>query len=135
TRLTARAALLPGMRAGSAAELLDARGRVAGLPGRVEAEEGYALVPAELALAALEGGDLVRALDLPPRVPGIGADLTLPHALHVTWRDLAAAIEAMRPPDLAGFALKSRYQGEGVPAGAVNTTVAFRYNAGDRSLT
>jgi phenylalanyl-tRNA synthetase beta chain len=135
TRLTARAAVLPGMRAGSAAELLDARGRVAGLLGRLEAEEGYALFAAELALAALEGGDLVRDLDLPPRVPGIGADLTLTHALHVTWRDLAAAIEAMRPPDLAGFALKSRYQGEGVPAGAVNTTVAFRYNAGDRSLT
>ncbi len=134
-RLTARAAVLPGMRAGSAAELLDRAGRVVGLLGRLEAEEGYPLYAGELALAALEGGDLVRSLAVPPRVPGISADCTLTHPLQVTWHDLAAAIEARRPPDLAEFALKNRYQGEGVPAGAVNTTLTFHYNAGDRSLT
>jgi phenylalanyl-tRNA synthetase beta chain len=134
-RLTARAAVLPGMRAGSAAELLDRAGRVVGLLGRLEAEEGYPLYAGELALAALEGGDLVRSLAAPPRVPGISADCTLTHSLQVTWHDLAAAIEARRPPDLAEFALKNRYHGEGVPAGAVNTTLTFHYNAGDRSLT
>jgi phenylalanyl-tRNA synthetase beta chain len=134
-RLTARAARLPGMRAGSTAELLDRAGRVVGLLGRLEEEESYALYAGELALAALEGGGLVRHLEMPPRVPGIGADITLTHSLDITWHDLATAIEALRPLDLTAFALKDLYQGEGVPAGAVNTTLTFHYNAGDRSLT
>ncbi|MBW2278569.1 MAG: hypothetical protein JRF63_13840, partial [Deltaproteobacteria bacterium] len=33
------------------------------------------------------------------------------------------------------WGLKDRYRGEGVPAGAVNTTIYFRYNSADRSLT
>jgi phenylalanyl-tRNA synthetase beta chain len=133
--LRARAALLPGMRAGSAAELLDSTGKVVGLLGRLEAEEGYALYAAELALAALEAGDPAASLEMPPRVPGISADCTLTHSLRVTWHDLETAIEALRPPALTGFSLKNRYQGEGVPEGAVNTTLTFHYNAGDRSLT
>ena len=51
------------------------------------------------------------------------------------WSALAAAIEERRAPELAAFALKDRYQGAGVPAGAVATTIAFHYNAGERSLT
>ena len=35
---------------------------------------------------------------------------------------------------LQEFGLKDRYQGEGVPEGAVNTTIFFRYNAPDRTL-
>ena len=31
--------------------------------------------------------------------------------------------------------LKDRYEGEGVPEGAVNTTIHFVYRADDRSLT
>jgi phenylalanyl-tRNA synthetase beta chain len=134
-RLVARPAVLPGMLAGSAAELLDRDGRVAGLLGRLAAEEGYPLYAAEVEMAAFLTGDRWQQLDLPPRVPGVTADLTLTHPLRVTWSDIAAAVEALRPPGLTGFALKARYQGEGVPAGAVNTTLTFHYNAGDRTLT
>jgi phenylalanyl-tRNA synthetase beta chain len=133
--LVARPAVLPGMLAGSAAELLDRDGRVAGLLGRLAVEEGYPLYAAEVEMAAFLTGDRWRQLDLPPRVPGVTADLTLTHPLRVTWSDIAAAVEALRPPGLTGFALKARYQGEGVPAGAVNTTLTFHYNAGDRTLT
>ncbi|MBP7589674.1 MAG: hypothetical protein KBA72_17115, partial [Thermoanaerobaculia bacterium] len=37
--------------------------------------------------------------------------------------------------DLSRFSLKDRYQGKGIPAGAVATTIAFHYNAPERSLT
>jgi phenylalanyl-tRNA synthetase beta chain len=137
-RLQARPAALPGLLAGSAAELLGEGGAVAGLLGQIEAAAGLPLFACELRLAALvcpEGGGELRALALPSRLPGVGADLTLTHSLGVSWSDLEAAIEASRPPDLVGWALKNRYQGEGVPGGAVNTTIAFYYNAGDRSLT
>jgi phenylalanyl-tRNA synthetase beta subunit len=36
---------------------------------------------------------------------------------------------------LLEFELKDRYTGEGVPAGAVNTTLAFLYGSRERSLT
>ena len=71
----------------------------------------------------------------PSRFPGITADLTLTHPLATPWAELAAAVEAHRPPELTSFGLKVRYQGEGVPAGAVNTTLFFLYNSPERSLT
>jgi phenylalanyl-tRNA synthetase beta chain len=135
-RLTARPASLPGMAAGSAAELLDGGGAVVGVLGRIEEEEeGYPLYACEVRLEALEDGGVSWPIALPSRFPGIDADLTLTHSASVRWSDLEEAIAAARPPELAEFALKARYQGEGVPAGAVNTTIAFSYNAGDRSLT
>jgi phenylalanyl-tRNA synthetase beta chain len=71
----------------------------------------------------------------PSRFPGIALDLTLTHALDVPWAALAEAIEARRAPELVSFGLENRYQGPGVPQGAVNTTIHFVYNAADRSLT
>ena len=71
----------------------------------------------------------------PSRFPSIAVDLTLTHALDVPWAALAAAVEERRPPELVSFGLENRYQGQGVPAGAVNTTLHFVYNAPDRSLT
>jgi phenylalanyl-tRNA synthetase beta chain len=71
----------------------------------------------------------------PSRFPGIDVDFTLTHALELPWRELAAAIAAAQVEDLARCVLKDRYQGAGIPAGAVATTVAFHYNAPERSLT
>jgi len=45
------------------------------------------------------------------------------------------AFESVATPELASFGIKGRYDGDGVPDGAVNTTVSFLYNAEDRSLT
>jgi phenylalanyl-tRNA synthetase beta chain len=126
---------LPGLLAGSSAWLhVAGRPEPAGYLGRVEAEEGYPLYVAEVAADALEGArDL--AVRLPPRLPGVGADLTLTHALEVPWAEIEGAIALLAPADLASWELANRYRGEGVPAGAVNTTIHFLYNAGDRSLT
>ena len=133
-RLEVRPAELKGLLAGNAAELL--RGdEVVGYLGRVEAEEGYPLYVAELDTAALAAGEISLKVDLPSRFPGIAADFTLTHALEISWTEIDAAIAERRPADLVSWQLKARYRGPGVPAGAVNTTIAFHYNAGDRSLT
>ncbi len=136
TRLEARPADdLPGLLAGSSAQLsIEGRAEPVGYLGRVEAEEGYPLYVAEIAADALSG-EVDRAVRTPPRLPGVGADLTLTHALDVPWAEIERTIAESAPPDLVSWALTNRYRGEGVPAGAVNTTIHFLYNAGDRSLT
>jgi phenylalanyl-tRNA synthetase beta chain len=129
-----RPAELPGLLAGNSAELLR-DGRVVGYMGRVEEEEGYPLYVAELATEALAGGDPSLAISIPSRYPGISADYTLTHALEVPWREIDTATAELASPELVSWELKVRYRGQGVPEGAVNTTVSFHYNARERSLT
>ncbi len=132
--IEARPAVLPGLLEGATAELLS-RGEVVGYLGRLAEEEGCPLFVAELALPALGEGPAGLEVEASSRFPGVAADLTLTHGTEVPWAELAAAIEAHRPSILTGFELKDRYQGPGVPEGAVNTTIAFAYGAPDRSLT
>jgi phenylalanyl-tRNA synthetase beta chain len=107
-----------------------------GVLGQVEeGNEGYPLFVAELATAPFLPLPGAKPVGLPPRVPGVAVDLTLTHSLDVPWAAISRAIEARRPAELASFELENRYQGAGVPAGSVNTTVHFVYNAADRSLT
>lgn len=134
-RLEARPAQLSGLVPGMSAELLHA-GNVVGFFGQVDGEDDpYPLYVAELALAALEGGEISLKVDAPSRFPGIAADLTLTHAVSTPWAEIDRAIAELSPPDLVSWGHKDRYRGPGVAAGAVNTTISFFYNAGDRSLT
>jgi phenylalanyl-tRNA synthetase beta chain len=133
-RLEVRPADLAGLLAGSAAELVR-DGQVAGYFGRVEEEEGYPLYVAELATAALAGGNPSLAIVIPSRYPGISADFTLTHSLETPWAEIDRTVREHQPPDLVSWSLKVRYRGQGVPEGAVRTTVSFFYNARERSLT
>ena len=132
--LEVRPADLPGLLSGSAAELVR-DGQVVGWLGRVEEEEGYPLYVSELATAALAGGNPSLAIVIPSRYPGVSADLTLTHSLETPWSEIDQAIREHQPPDLVSWDLKVRYRGQGVPEGAVNTTISFFYNARERSLT
>ena len=135
-RLTARALDLPGFVAGRCAELVDQAGERFGQLGEVAEEpEAYPLFAGELALSALSSVHDPNVVEVPSRFPGVGVDLTLTHAVATVWSELAEAIETHRCRELVAFELKDRYQGKGVPEGAVNTTFSFLYNAGDRSLT
>ena len=137
---------LPGLTPGASAELL-VDGRRAGVLGRLDdGEETAALYVAEIETAALGGGSTsgsgsaagsgtARPVTIPSRHPAIAADLTLVHPRDVPWAEIAAAVEAERPADLARFELAVRYTGEGVPAGAVATTISFLYSSPERSLT
>ncbi len=132
--LDVRPAELPGLLAGNSAELLQ-DGRTVGYLGRAEEEEGYPLYVAELDTEALAGGNPSQSIRIPSRFPGISADFTLTHALDIPWAEIDRTIAESAPPDLASWELKVRYRGQGVPEGAVNTTLSFHYNAQDRSLT
>ena len=136
-RLEARPKDLPGLLAGSSAELVrpDQGDKVVGFLGRVAEEEGYPLYIAEVALDGLAGGESNLQVEPPSRFPGVSVDLTLSHALTTPWAEIARAIAEHAPSDLVSWGLKDRYRGAGVPEGAVNTTISFLYNSQERSLT
>jgi phenylalanyl-tRNA synthetase beta chain len=133
-RLEVRPAALTGLLEGSAAELFRDGHRV-GYFGRLAEEEGYPLYAAEIDLAGLEGGDVSLRVEAPSRFPGIDADLTLTHSVEIPWVEIGRTISELRPADLVSWEMTVRYQGQGVPEGAVNTTIHFLYNSPERSLT
>jgi phenylalanyl-tRNA synthetase beta chain len=132
--LAFRPAEVAGFVPGTAAQALR-DGAVVGVLGRVAGEDASPLYAAELLLESLPVSPPVKAVDVPSRFPGIAMDLTLTHAVTVPWSDLAQAVRQRMPADLEWFRLVVRYQGEGVPAGAVNTTLGFYYASAERSLT
>jgi phenylalanyl-tRNA synthetase beta chain len=134
--LEARAAELPGIVPGTGAQWLAPGHLVVGWFGRVErADLSFELHAGELLLSRLAPEARPRRVAAPSRLPSVLADLTLTHSLGLSWSELAAAIAAAPVEHLADFRIKDRYQGEGVPPGAVATTITFEYNAGERSLT
>lgn len=129
-----------GMVAGRAALLRRVdTGELVGHVGELAASDlVYPLYGLELLTAPLLGGGggaAVGRVNPPSRFPGIAVDLTITHALEVSWAALAAAITTAGRNELVRFGLVDRYRGKGVPEGAVNTTIAFFYNAEERSLT
>jgi hypothetical protein len=141
-RLEARPGRIHGLLPGTAAELYieGVDGRRVGVLGRLaEDDEHYPLYAAEIELAALESTSeelyAALAVDSPPRLPGIQVDHTLTHPVAVAWADLESAIRESAAEELRRFRLENRYEGKGVPDGAVNTTVRFLYHGGERQLT
>ncbi len=130
---------ITGFVSGTSAEVIlvsDAQDRRRiGYLGRVDEEDSpVALYAGEIEIEVLDrkASDTVF---VPSRYPGVTVDLTLTHSVQTSWKSIADAIRKLGSDGLASFEMIDRYQGAGVPEGAVNTTVAFRYNAEDRSLT
>ena len=128
---------LPGFIAGTSAQIARVGDGIdiVGYLGRLEIVEApFAVFAAELCSKYFADGRVMR-IRQPSRFPGVETDLTLTHAVEVSWENLADEILEARIEDLVDFGLQARYAGGGVPAGAVNTTIRFLYNSPDRSLT
>ena len=138
TGLRMRPAAVRGLLDGAAAEifLASAPDRRIGYLGRLDSEDPvYPLYVAELETECFLGGEVFIEVQAPSRYPAISVDSTLTHDLNVSWEALAEAVRGAGVEDLTSFGLKDRYQGKGVPDGAVNTTISFVYNSDHRSLT
>jgi phenylalanyl-tRNA synthetase beta chain len=134
--VAARSASFPGVVEGTGAEWLAPHGKVAGWFGQLaEADTPFELFAGEVLLDRLPVRLGASPVQPPPRLPGIVVDLTLTHSVAVSWAELEQAIRELPAEYRVGFRLKDRYRGEGVPEGAVATTISFEYNAGERSLT
>ena len=126
--------LLPGRAA--RVRLAGEGGTAIGYLGQVdEADEGFPLFAAEIATAPFLPLPPPARVRLPSRFPAVEVDLTFTHAVDIAWGAIADAVEEARPRELVSFELENRYQGQGVPAGAVNTTIHFVYQLADRSLS
>lgn len=133
---TWRAADLPRLLPGICAEILLENGEVIGFAGQLdEKEPGYPLLVVELGLGFLPETAASLLVSAPSPYPGIEVDTTLQHDVSVPWQALEEKIRAAAVQDLVRFRLKDRYRGQGVPAGAVNTTISFLYNSAAASLT
>jgi phenylalanyl-tRNA synthetase beta subunit len=132
-----RPAQLAGFVAGTGAEILLTGGsdESAGYLGQLDRQDSpIPLFAAEMRTEPFTPGE-VQLAELPSRFPAVAVDLTFTHAETTAWSEIADEVLGLDLQDLADFGLKVRYVGEGVPAGAVNTTLYFLYNADDRSLT
>ena len=135
--IVAGSAELPGLVSGTSSQLHEATptGPIIGFMGQLEdTHSPHPLFVAELSTSSFSV-DQVRPVELPSRYPGVEADLTLTQSADTAWSEIAQTIRQAAVKDLVSFGLKDRYSGEGVPAGAVNTTIYFLYNAADSSLT
>jgi phenylalanyl-tRNA synthetase beta chain len=137
--LTWRPAEVGVLAPGEAAEVL-AGEQVVAVAGRL-AQPVAALVdtPAPLLVAEVDldragqaGKPVHRAI---PRFPAVVADLTMRHKVDLSYAALEGAIRAAGPEWLEDVSPVVRYQGEGVAAGEVKTTVRLTYRLPDRSLT
>ncbi len=132
---TFESAELDGFVTGAAAVILGANGEQVGQMGEVaDSDLAYPLFACELTVDSVARPEPAPVIP-PSRYPAVTADITLTHAADLPWSEIERAVNAQRAEELSEFGLKDRYDGEGVPDGAVNTTIWFRYNAGDRSLT
>jgi phenylalanyl-tRNA synthetase beta chain len=123
-----------GARVGVAGQLMPALADVRGLP-----RQDRVLV-AELDLDLLQrarvaGSDAARPL---PRHPFVVRDLSIVVADSLPAeiiRDTILAAGRNLPAPLAGLSVFDRYQGKGVPSGAVSLSVRLTFQAAERTLT
>ncbi len=128
-------ASLNGFCEGRCAVIVDRQGNKVGQIGEIEDTDlAFPLFAVELAVEAI-GEPTAVAVRPPSRHPEVTADITLTHGDLLPWSEIERVVQACRAPELVEFGLKDRYQGEGVPDGATNTTIWFRYNSDQRSLT
>ncbi|TAM45274.1 MAG: phenylalanine--tRNA ligase subunit beta [Acidobacteria bacterium] len=123
--------------AGEGAEVVQ-DGRVIAVAGRLADDAAFDLPApvwvAEIDLAAAAAAR-VPAFEPLPRYPAVAADLTVRHALSLSYAELAAAVTAAGPAWLESVAPVVRYRGEGVAPDEVKTTVRLTYRHPERSLT
>lgn len=86
----------------------------------------------DLGQAAPRGVPAVRPL---PRFPAVVADLTVRHAKALPYAELVAAVHAAAPEWLEAVRPVVQFEGAGVAAGEVKTTLRLVYRLAERSLT
>ena len=136
-KLLGRSTKVSGLVPGTSSELISGEDgeTVIGSMGQLDSDDSaYPLFVAELNAASLRF-ESIRPVDIPSRYPGVEVDLTLTQSVDTPWSEISSEIRRASVEDLVSFGLKDRYSGEGVPEGAVNTTIYFFYNAVGNSLT
>jgi phenylalanyl-tRNA synthetase beta chain len=90
---------------------------------------------AEIDLAALLGEVSEKRFRVMKRFPAVRRDFTFLMAKTVSYEELGACLERLRPEVLESFELTDIFQGPAVPADKISFSMGFTYRAQDRTLT
>jgi len=116
-------------------------GRGCGRLGEVASgfRRGYKLeqpvFAAEIDLPALVGAVSEKRFRAMNRFPAVRRDFTFLMAKTVSFEELSACLERLRPETLENFELTDVFQGPSVPADKVSFSLGFTYRAQERTLT
>lgn len=131
---------VPFLAPGRAARVVTAEGEDAGwvgvlAPALAAAWDLTDPVVAEVDLLAIRPLPRPASVEAPSRLPGSEVDLTAMHPLGRRWEELSEAVREGAPAELQAVDVKYRYQGAGVPAGFVKTTLNLKFGSSERSLS
>ena len=90
---------------------------------------------AEFDLPALVGAVNEKRFRVMKRFPAVRRDFTFLMAKTVSYEELGACLERLRPEVLESFELTDVFQGPSIPADKVSFSMGFTYRAEDRTLT
>jgi phenylalanyl-tRNA synthetase beta chain len=113
--------------------LLGVAGLVAG-PERERRGLTAAVFAGELLVAAIPAGDRPFRFVESPALPAITADLTFAQPKDLAWDELADFVRGRGLEHLEAFRCLDRYEGPGVDAGKVKTTVRLTFRSAERTL-
>ncbi|HTD51514.1 MAG TPA: phenylalanine--tRNA ligase subunit beta, partial [Thermoanaerobaculia bacterium] len=133
-------AAVPAFTPGAAAVVVTASGRLLGIVGLVSAGERE---KRDLPRTVFAGEILVDAIPAePPAVrfreysnrPAITADLSFTQPRELAWQTIEEFVRGLGLPDLESIRCLDRYEGAGVPAGSVKTTIRLTFRSPERTL-
>jgi phenylalanyl-tRNA synthetase beta chain len=125
---------------GAAATVRTASGRVLGIVGLVSGpeQEQHAL-----SLPVFAGELIVEAIPAAPPVfrfveysslPAISADLSFVQPKGIDWEEIGEFVRGLKLAHLESLRCLDRYEGPGVPAGKVKTTLRMTFRSRERTL-
>jgi phenylalanyl-tRNA synthetase beta chain len=125
---------------GAAATVETRAGRLLGVAGLVSGSERQRRA---LAAEVFAGEILVGAIPIEARgflfepyssLPAITADISFAHPRELCWDDIEGFVAAGKLENLESLRCRDRYEGPGVEAGRVKTTIRLTFRSAERTL-
>jgi phenylalanyl-tRNA synthetase beta chain len=116
-------------------------GELLGVAGLVSARErerrslGVPVFAGEILIGALPLEGRAFVFQAFSQLPAITADLSFAHPRGLSWEELEDFVRAQALSDLESLRCFDRYEGEGVPAGQVKTTIRLTLRSSERTLS
>jgi phenylalanyl-tRNA synthetase beta chain len=125
---------------GAAATVETRSGTLLGIAGLVAGAErqrrslAAAVFAGEILVDAIPAGARPFHFEESSTLPAISADLSFAQPKDLAWRDLEAFVRSLALAHLEALGCVDRYEGPGVAAGQVKTTIRLTFRAPDRTL-
>jgi phenylalanyl-tRNA synthetase beta chain len=130
-----------GLTAGAAATVETRAGRLLGLVGTVSIGERQSrdlTVPAfagELLVARIPSERRLLAYRDFSTLPSVTSDVSFSHPKELAWESIETLVRDARLKNLESLSCHDRYEGAGVEAGQVKTTIRLRFRSPERTLS